>query len=593
MRKFWIAFSVIAVIVLGVLTLLWRAVGSLDDPGPVKGSVLHWQAAGGYPENPPAGFVEQLQAGDALTHHQLLFSIKRAATDPAVEALVLELRGVALDWAQLEELHEAVLRFRQTGKTVWAHVAGGGNADYALATAAHRIAMAPEGQLAVLGVVAELAFLRDTLDMLGLAADFVHVGRYKSAPEQLTRTAPSDANREMTTSLVEARYRLLIDLIARGRGCDPDSVRGWIDVGLFDAEAALAAGLVDTLLDDKCLLEEIYPREEVCGLEAYARRHLRGKPRQQVALVVAAGTIVPGESRYDNLQGRFLGSDTVVDQLARARRDKKIGAVVLRVSSPGGSALASDLIWREVARLREVKPVIVSMGGYAASGGYYIACGADSIFADAATLTGSIGVFAGKLDWSGLYDKLGVRREFITRGENALFWHDAGEFTPAQRALLQAQLDRFYERFLAKVAQGRSLAGEQVAAAAQGRVWTGDQALAHGLIDGLGGLDRALLSVKHILGLAPEEPLRVRIYTKELSWFERSLLGFLRSGGGALAWHSSDCLASLATLPAPLGDLAVALAQTGLTDVLPLLDGQPLALLPWRDVPGQGSVSRP
>ncbi len=592
MRKFWIVFVVIAVLLIGGLGLLWKAVSSFEETGPVKGSVLHWQAAGAYPEHPPDGFLEQLTAGDVLTHHQLLAALGRAAEDQAITTLVMDLRGVSLNWAQLEELHDAVRRFREAGKTVWAYIEDGGNADYALATAADRVAMAPEGYLMVLGVAAELAFLRDTLAKLGLEADFLHVGRYKSAPEQLTRSSASEANREMTTSLVEARYRLLIDLIAAGRARDEETVRRWIDVGIYDADSALAAGLVDTVLDAGVVLGEVFPEDELAPLQDYARRAPRTKARHQIALIVAEGTIVTGSSRYDNLQGRLLGSDTLVEQLAEARRDKKVGAVVLRVHSPGGSALASDLIWREIARVRQVKPVIVSMGGYAASGGYYIACGADSIFADVGTLTGSIGVFAGKLDMSRMYGKIGVQREFISRGENALFWHDAGGFTPAQRALFQARLDSFYERFLAKVAAGRGLTPQQVEAAAQGRVWTGDQALEHGLVDGLGSLERALTAAKRRLGLQPDEAVVVRVYTKQLNWFERTMLGALRSRVGDEARRlaaSTPCDG----LPEPLATRVAGLARTGLADVLPLLDGRPLALLPWREMPRQGAAELP
>jgi len=593
MRKFWIVFLVIAVLLVGGLGLLWKSVTSLDSTsGAARGRVIHWQAADAYPEQAPSGFMEHMMAGDGMTHHELLFGLKRAAADPDVEALVLDLRGVILNWAQLEELHGAVTHVRQAGKTVWAYIESGGNADFALASAADRIAMAPEGNLMVLGIAAELAFLRDTLGKLGIAADYLHVGQYKSAPEQLTRTEPSEANREMTTSLVEGRYRLLVDLIAQGRGRDAATVRRWIDVGLYDSESALAAGLVDTLLDASALLGDIFPKDDIADLTAYARRGQRGSSRHQVALVVAAGTIYPGESRYDNMLGRLLGSDTVIEQLARARRDKNIGAVVLRVHSPGGSALASDLIWREVERVREVKPVIVSMGGYAASGGYYIACGADSIFADAGTLTGSIGVFAGKLNCAGLYAKLGVHREFITRGENALFWYDDSGFTPPQRKLFQEQLDRFYERFLAKVAAGRGLSRDQVAAVAQGRVWTGEQALSHGLVDGVGSLDRALAAAKAMLDLAPGERVQLRVYTKQLSWIERTMLDALRSRAGS-GWSRLAWTGAPAGLPEPFAASAAAVARAGLGDVIPLLDGRPLALMAWRDVPRHGSVSQP
>lgn len=590
MKKFWIVFVIIAVVVGGGLGLLWKAATSLEG-GSIEGSVLHWTAGGSVAETAPDGFMEQLFAGDGPTFGQLVFGLRRAAADPQIDTLVMDFRGLGVNWAQLEELHEAIAEFRAAGKTLWAYVESGGNADYAVACAADRVAMAPEGNLLVLGVAAELAFFKDTLAKVGLEADFVHVGKYKSAPEQLTRSGPSDANREMITSLVDGRYDLLVDVIARGRGRDPQTVRDWIDVGMFDGETALAAGLVDTLLDVADLLDSLSPDADAAKLETYAGRARKGRAQHEIALIVAAGTIYPGESRQDNFQGRILGSDTVIDQLRSAREDEDIEAVLLRVDSPGGSALASDLIWREVERTTAVKPVVVSMGGYAASGGYYISCGADSIFAGAGTLTGSIGVFAGKMNWSGFYDKIAVNREYITRGENALLWRDAGGFTTEQRALFQDQLDRFYERFLAKVAQGRGMDRDQVHAVAQGRVWTGEQALEVGLIDGLGGLERSLASVKSLVGAAPDERVLVHSYRKPLSWFERTMLDALRSRADlTLALAPGDPLAGL---PAPLADLTRSLARAGLADVAPLLDGRPLALMPWRELQRVDSFAGP
>ena len=591
MKKFWIAFVIVAVVVGGGLGLLWKAATSLDNEVAMDGGILHWSTNGGYPEAAPDGFVEQLQYGGSTSFHQLAFGLRRAAEDPDVEALVLDLRGLVVNWAQLEELYEAVFEFRASGKTLWAYIESGGNADFALACSADRVAMAPEGHVMVLGVAVELAFFRDTLAKVGLEADFLHVGKYKSAPEQLTRTEPSAANREMITSLVDARYELLVNLIAKGRDRDPQIVKDWIDIGMFDGPAALAAGLVDTLLDGEDLLASLAPDDDVVDLESYVSQSGGGRSEHEIALVVAAGTINTGESRQDNFQGRVLGSDTVVDQLAQAREDEDVEAVLLRVDSPGGSALASDLIWREVERVREVKPVVVSMGGYAASGGYYISCGADSIFAGAGTLTGSIGVFAGKMDWSGLYDKIGVHREFVTRGENALLWRDAGGFTDSQRVLFQEQLDGFYERFLAKVAVGRDLSRDEVHAVAQGRVWTGAQALEVGLVDGIGGLQRALRSVKLMVGADPEEKVLVRTYSKHLSWLERTMLDALRSQGGIT--FGSTATAPFAGIPEPLAGAARALARCGFADVAPLLDGRPLAMMTWREMRRQDPLAGP
>lgn len=589
MRKFWIVFVLVAVVIGGGLGLLWKAATSLNGPTVTGGGLLHWQAGGSFPEVTDDSVMGQLRHGDDLPFRQVVNGLDRAAVDPDIKGLILDLQGLAVSWAQLEELHAAVRRFADHGKPVWASVTFAGNADYALATAADRIAMAPEGILMVLGVVAELAFLKDTLAKAGIEADFLHVGEYKSAPEQLTRREASEANRAMTISLVDERYDLLVDLVATGRDRPADDVRAWIDVGMHDAPLAFASGMVDTVLDLEDLLDGFFADEDVTEFVDYARGGGKGRATHEIALVVAEGTIYPGESRVDNFQGPIVGSDTVIDQLSSAREDDDIEAVLLRVNSPGGSALASDLIWREVERVRKIKPVVVSMGGYAASGGYYISCGADSIFADRGTLTGSIGVFAGKMNWSGLYEKIDLHREFVTRGENALLWSDAVGFTVSQRQLFQSQLDRFYERFLDKVAQGRGMDRDAVDAVARGRVWTGRQALEHGLVDGLGGISRALNSVKRLIGAETDEKVRMHTYGKELSWFERALVDVLQSRG---AWPTTGDGAPLAALPGPWGRAAEGLIRCGLADVVPLLDGRPLALMTWWPVDG-GRVGSP
>jgi len=577
-KKFWIVFVVLVLLVGGGLGFLWWTVASLQgEAAHVPGGVLVWRAQGSLPEETDTSFVGQLRTGLRPTLTDVVLGLRRAAVDPRITALVLDLRGLQVSWAQLEELRTAVVRFREGGKPVWACLEWAGNADFALATAADRVAISPEGNVMAMGVAAELAFLADTLDKVGLEADYVHVGRYKSAPEQLTRSAPSDANREMTESLVAERYDILTGLVSTGRGVEPAVARQWIDRGLWDAPTALAAGLVDTILYREDLLEEVLGGEDTTDLGDYVRDRARGRRGPEVALVYAVGTIMPGESDDSAWQGKILGSDTLVDQLAQVAEDDDVAAVILRVDSPGGSALASDLIWREIERVRARKPVLVSMGTYAASGGYYLSCGADSIFADPGTLTGSIGVFAGKMVWSGLFDKIELNRTFISRGENALMFSDAAPFTDDQRAMFQGSLDRFYERFVAKVAAGRGLTPAAVEAVAQGRVWSGRQAREVGLVDDLGGLERAVLAAKLRLGLAPDDPIRLRIFEEELSWLERVLLNSLSARGIA----SVDPVAEVGP--------AMALAQrelqrTGLGSVLPLLDGQPLALLPLRVV---------
>jgi len=583
MKKFWIVFTVLVVLIGGGMFTLWKVVSGLQESvAPIEGGVLVWKAQGALTEERDDSFVGRIRGGDQPVMREVLLALKRAETDDRIHGLVMDMEGLEVDWAKLEELQEAVRDFSGSGKPVVAYLDGGMTRDYALAAQAPRVVLSPEANLMVLGVVAELDFLKDTLGKLGMKADFIHIGQYKSAPERMTRDSASDANRTMVGSIVDDRYNALVDMLSRGRGVDSPVAAGWIDQGMFDARGAVAAGMADTLMYWNDLLDEEFPDEPVTYLDDYVLDlPAARKDAPRVALVNISGIIMPGPSKFDNLQGKIAGSETVIEQLQKVQDDEDIQALVLRVDSPGGSALASDLIWEEVRKVKDRIPVIVSMSGMAASGGYYVSCGADSIFADPGTLTGSIGVYAGKLDRSGMYRKIGVNREFITRGENALFFSDEGGFTPGQRKLFESQLSGFYERFLAKVADGRHSTRDQIHAIAQGRVWTGAQGRERGLVDGLGGLLRALDSAKWSIGLTSDDHIALVTYGKQMSWMERMLLKSLRDGnaharvgimslfGGADTRALADFI-ELADAPARETFAAAA-----------LLDGRPVAMMPY------------
>ncbi len=444
--------------------------------------------------------------------------------------------------------------------------------------------MSPEANLMVLGVVAQLDFMKETLDKLGMEADFIHVGQYKSAPERMTRNEASTANREMIEAIVEDRWQLLLGQLAAARGRTPDEVARWIDQGLFDATSALASGLVDTLGYWEDLVDTRFADQDVTDFHDYCLDRPRSRSGHTVGLVYVTGVIMPGESRFDRFQGKIAGSETVIEHLAGMAEDEDVDVVIMRVDSPGGSALASDLIWKEVRRLQESKPVIVSMSGMAASGGYYVSCPADSVFADPGTLTGSIGVYAGKMDRNAMYRKIGVNREFITRGENALLFSDAGGFSDGQRALFSAQMEQFYERFLAKVADGRDLERDAVHAVAQGRVWTGHQALEIGLVDALGGLQRAITSAKWTLGLQQDDRIGLLSYGKQMSVFERMLLKSLRENTRIAAGAADLAAAYGSVLPGatlPLPTLLAVLREDGTLARIALMDGRPVAMAPY------------
>ena len=587
MKKFWIVFIVLALFIGGGFGLLYHLMSSFEDTISIEGGALVWQVGGSYPEEVDESFWGKVQGRGQVSMFEVLFALHRAAEDDRISGLVLDIGGLELDWAKIEELRQAVAVFRESGKPVIAYLDGAGTREYALAASAELVAMSPEANLMVLGVTAQLDFLKDILDKLGMEADFIHVGKYKSAPERMTRTESTDANREMIAAIVDDRYEALVHMFADSRQIGTERIRELIDQGMFDTQGALAAGLVDTALYYDQLLDLYFDSEETTRLVDYALEGSRSsRARGKVALVMVSGVIMPGKSRHDNFQGKLAGSETVVEHLQAAGDDPDIGAVILRVDSPGGSALASDLIWHEIRRVQQDKPVIVSMSGLAASGGYYVACPADSIFADPGTLTGSIGVYAGKMSRTGMYDKIGINREFITRGENALLMSDEGGFSKGQRELFLTQMTDFYIRFLDKVAEGRGMSRDEVHAVAQGRVWTGNQALAEGLVDGLGGLHRAVTSAKYMLGLDPTDKVSIVTMGAKRSFLERMLIRTLRDSGGMggmgrLGNPDSALPSALQGHDLVTGGLLDQLRRDGTLAAVSLLDGRPVAMMPY------------
>jgi len=567
MKKFWIVIIVLAVMAGGVLTAGWLLMRQLDQDaiGPTSG-VLHWQVDGAYAERRDQSPVALVMKGYRPVMAEVTNALGRAARDDGITGLLIQIDVAPMDWAKLEELRAGVARFAASGKPVAAWLTNAGAREYMLASAADIVGMPPEGALMITGASAEMSFLAGTLDKLGMEADFVYVGRYKSAPESLTRKSASDPHREMIESIVDDHYQGLLDVICAGRGLSRDVAASVVDQGLLDARSAVVAGLADTLLYFTEFGDFAFADDSRTDMDDYILAG--GKARgPEVALIHVSGTIVDGNSS-DGWQGSTAGSHTVAERIRDAAQDERIEAILLRVDSPGGSASASDVIWHEVAEARLLKPIVVSMSGYAASGGYYVACGADSIFASPGTLTGSIGVFAGKIDRHGFFEKIGVRREYVTRGENALLFSDHEIFTEDQRRLLQTHLDAFYERFLSRVSAGRGLDRDTVHAVAQGRVWTGRQAAQVGLIDGLGGLDRALASIRSLLGEPADAPLTLRTRERQLGLLERMVLRALQEN------------AATGTL-SPLGPELESLAAGGLLYQAEMCDGRPLTLMPW------------
>jgi protease IV len=362
------------------------------------------------------------------------------------------------------------------------------------------------------------------------------VGKYKNAPNQFTEKGFTPPHREQMEDLVDNLYAEFVAGLGAGRNKTPEQVQAMIDGGPYDGESALKAGLVDELVYDDQLKARL---KDASALSPgrYARRS-RGfglDRRPKVALIYAVGDIIPGESQGSPLGGQFAGSDTVAGALRDARKDSDIKAIVLRVDSPGGSGTASEVIWRELSLARRSKPVVVSMSDTAASGGYYISIPADAIVAEPASITGSIGVFSGKMSLRGLYDKIGLTKEIVDRGRNASIFSDYRPWTAEEREQIRALMVSFYEDFVNKAAKGRGKSYEEIHRVAQGRVWTGEDALKVGLVDRLGGLETALAVVREKAKLGVEEELNLVVLPERKGFFE-TLVERQEEGVAARAW---------------------------------------------------------
>lgn len=495
-------------------------------------------------------------------------SLDRAATDHRVKALVLHIDGLDWGWGKLSEIRDAVARLRKFGKPVYAVIESGGDAEYFLASAANVVAVPPAAVLQINGLMASAMFFRGTFDKLDVHPNFVHAGEYKSAAESYTRTGLSQPAREALNALLDDLFTVLVDSLASARGIERDSVRRLIDDGPFPATAAHAVGLADTVLYAEQVDSLAVHREED-GVETQSfNRYMNRAPwhDSKVAFVSAVGTIASGRSRYEPVDGMVMGSETMIEALRSAREDDAVKAVVLRVDSPGGDAVAADEIWHEVQRLNARKPVIVSMSDLAASGGYYISAPATRIVAQPGTLTGSIGVYAGKLNILGLYHKLGLNVETLSRGRNAEMLSAIRDFTPEESARFQAQVDSTYRLFLRRVSRGRSISLERADAVGRGRVWTGEAALTRSLVDTLGGIRTAWRLALRSAGLPSEQRLEVEEYPHpSRTFFDRMLDAWLSDE------NPSDDVMARGMTPVMRAWLAAAAFPAG----------RVLALLPW------------
>ena len=491
-------------------------------------TIAHVRIAGSLPDGVGQGGL----LADVAPHlHRLVERLDKAATDSRVKGVVVAIDSPDLGRGRAEEVRAAIERIKKAGKPVAAHLVSGAAAHYAVASACDTITMPPAATLELTGVRTEMMFFKSMLDRLGVAAEILQVGEFKGAGEPLTRDSMSPALRAQYESFVGDLYEQLVERVAADRGLTAERVRELIDTGVFPPDAAREAKLIDAVgyEDDFSGMAGLVKLMELLSGQKQAAPLGKNK---RIAVVHVTGEIREGKSTDDVLMGGAAGSETVMKAIRDAAKDEQVAAIVLRIDSPGGSALASDLIWREAERAK--KPVVASLSDIAASGGYYIAAAADRIVAAPGTLTGSIGVVGGKVAVGDALGKVGVHTDVVSKGKNAGWLSMQEPFTPGEREAFLGTMKEVYRLFTSKVAAGRKLEQATVEKLAEGRVFTGRQAKENGLVDRLGTLDDAIDEAKKLAGIDAGDEVDRLLLPEPRGLFDE-LLGSAAAGGDPVA----------------------------------------------------------
>ena len=502
------------------MVVLMLAVGR--EPAVPPNAVLVVRVEGDLADSATDTLFESVVGARRNGTRAIVENLRKAKADRRISAVIVRPVGLtSAYWARLQEVRDAILDFKSSGKPVVAHLEYGGDREYFVATACERVFLLPTSPLDVSGFATYELFLRGTLDKIGAYPDFLHIGDYKTAPNQLTEKTFTPAHREMTESLNRDLFEQFVQTVAAGRKKTPAEVRQLVDDGPFLAEDAVRVGLVDDLAYDDQLDAKIRPSaKSVVRLKDDDYAKVRAASvglagRSRIAVINAYGVINSGRSGIDPLNGAVVGSDTLVEYIRKATKDRSIKAIVLHVDSPGGSTVASDVIWRELMQARTgpgARPLVASMSDLAASGGYYIAMAAPDIVAEPGTLTGSIGIYGGKIVTGGTYGKLGMNIEAVSIGRHAEMNSPVRPYSEEDRAKVDEQLRAFYDQFVEKAAASRRKKPEEIDAMARGRVWTGRQAKDLGLVDELGGLDKAVAIAKTRAKIPAGEQVELVVY---------------------------------------------------------------------------------
>jgi protease IV len=558
MGKFLLGLLTGAVLIVLIAVIGAFAVASLRTrPATIAdGSTLILHLQGDVPETPAVDIpssIPFLQSRTSVTVEGMWSILRRAAADSRIKAVVFEPEGASPGWAKMQEIHADLEQFRKSGKPLIAYLKAPDAREYYMASACSKIYMSPVDVLDLKGIGFELMYFKNALDKLGVHVDVEHAGKYKDFGDMFTRTSMSPETNEVMSSLADEIYGDLVNTVAKGRGKDPAAVRAIIDNGPFLAKQAKANGLVDELRYEDEAFGELKTALHQTELKKITEQDYATAPpnagKDKIAFVVAEGTISRGDPNSNSVTG--LESEAFDKMLTRVANDSTIKGVIVRIDSPGGEVTASDDMWRAMNDLHSKKPVVISMSDDAASGGYYMAMSGDPLIAYPGTITGSIGVVFGKPNLHGLYDKLGVTKDYVSRGRFAMIESDYEPLSEAGRVKLREGIDSDYEDFVGKVAAARKKPVSAIEPIAQGRVWLGDQAKANGLVDELGGIDRALEMIKAKSGIPAGNAVNLVLYPPKRSIMDLLLqkdsdaeADALLSGVGLeplrAAWHDAS-----------------------------------------------------
>ena len=529
MGKFLLGVLVGAVLIAGIGFIGFFAVASLraKPPSVADGSTLILHLAGNVPEVPSVNIPLPFLAGRTHVTVQAVWAmLRRAALDPRIKAVVLEPDGIDIGWAKMQEIRADLEQFRKSGKPLVAYLRAPGLREYYLATACSKIYLPPSEVLNVKGLGFEVMYFRNILTKLGVEVDVEHAGKYKDYGDMFTRTSMSKETKEVLDAVADGFFDDLVNTIATARGKTPAEVKALIDQGPFLARDAKQAGLVDDLRFEDEVFTDLaktlhIPELKKASVHDYANVSDASaglRTDDKIAFVAAEGAITRGSA--DGAGEGSIESEAFGRLLGRVAKDTQVKGVIVRINSPGGEVMASDDLWRAMNELSRKKPMVISMSDDAASGGYYMAMSGDPIVAYPGTITGSIGVVFGKPNLRGLYDKLGISKDFVSRGRFARIDSDYEPLDAAGRMKLRAGIDSEYDDFVAKVATSRHQTVEQIRPIAEGRVWLGTHAKANGLVDELGGIDLAIETIKRRAKIPVGSKVALVLYPGERSVFD-------------------------------------------------------------------------